>query len=98
MSETFGITKEETLAAIKAGDAAQKSFDTELKKAGAKVLEDVQKAGKFAVVLASRPYQNDALVNHDLSLMFTNAGNPSTYRGLYQKMIAQTFTEVVLMW
>lgn len=43
MSETFGITKEETLAAIKAGDAAQKSFDTELKKAGAKVLEDVQK-------------------------------------------------------
>lgn len=42
MSETFGITKEETLAAIKAGDAAQKSFDTELKKAGAKVLEDVQ--------------------------------------------------------
>ena len=47
MSETFGITKEETLAAIKAGDAAQKSFDTELKKAGAKVLEDVQKAGKL---------------------------------------------------
>ena len=43
----------------------------ELKKAGAKVLEDVQKAGKFAVVLASRPYQNDALVNHDLPLMFT---------------------------
>ena len=36
MSETFGITKEETLAAIKAGDAAQKSFDTELKKAGAR--------------------------------------------------------------
>ena len=76
MSETFGITKEETLAAIKAGDAAQKSFDTELKKAGAKVLEDVQKAGKFAVVLASRPYQNDALVNHDLPLMFTKAGIP----------------------
>lgn len=76
MSETFGITKEETLSAIKAGDAAQKSFDTELKKAGAKVLEDVQKAGKFAVVLASRPYQNDALVNHDLPLMFTKAGIP----------------------
>ena len=29
---------------------------------------------KFAVVLASRPYQNDTLVNHDLSKMFTKAG------------------------
>lgn len=76
MNETFGIAKEETLAAIKAGDNAQKSFDTELKKAGAEVLESVQKDGKFAVVLASRPYQNDALVNHDLPLMFTKAGIP----------------------
>lgn len=76
MSENFGITKEETIAAIKAGDAAQKSFDTELKKAGAEVLKQVQEEGKFAVVLASRPYQNDALVNHDLPLMFTKAGIP----------------------
>ena len=76
MSENFGITKEETIAAIKAGDAAQKSFDTELKKAGAEVLKQVQAEGKFAVVLASRPYQNDALVNHDLPLMFTKAGIP----------------------
>lgn len=76
MSENFGITKEETIAAIKTGDAAQKSFDTELKKAGAEVLKQVQEEGKFAVVLASRPYQNDALVNHDLPLMFTKAGIP----------------------
>ena len=28
------------------------------------------------MVLASRPYQNDALVNHDLPKMFTSMGIP----------------------
>ena len=44
--------------------------------AGRKVMEDVKKEGTYAVVLASRPYQNDALVNHDLPEMFTSRGIP----------------------
>ena len=76
MEETFGIPKDLTAKAIEAGDAAQASFHTQLTEAGAKILEDVRKKGTFAVVLASRPYQNDALVNHDLPDLFTGMGIP----------------------
>ena len=42
----------------------------------AKVLEEVEKEGRYAVVLASRPYQNDALVNHSLPELLTEFGVP----------------------
>jgi predicted CoA-substrate-specific enzyme activase len=76
MQETFHITSEQTKAAIKAGDDAQKSFQEELKKAGQEIIDNVEKNDTYAVILASRPYQNDALVNHDLPEMFTNLGIP----------------------
>lgn len=76
MEETFGITKEHTRKAIEAADEAQRAFHQELKKAGQAVCEKVQKEGSYAVVLASRPYQNDSLVNHDLPDMFTKLGIP----------------------
>jgi predicted CoA-substrate-specific enzyme activase len=76
MQETFQITPEQTKAAMKAGDDAQRSFQSELKKAGQEVLAQVEKENTYAMILASRPYQNDALVNHDLPEMFTNLGIP----------------------
>ena len=36
----------------------------------------MKKEGRYAVVLASRPYQNDSLVNHDLPKLFTSMGSP----------------------
>lgn len=76
MQETFNITPAQTAAAIAAADAAQNSFHSELKKAGQAVLDEVTKKDSYAVILASRPYQNDALVNHDLPDMFTSLGIP----------------------
>ena len=76
MEETFGVLEEETLAAIEAGDAAQETFERVLKRGGEAVLDMVRREGKFAVVLASRPYQNDVLVSHDLPKLFTRAGIP----------------------
>jgi predicted CoA-substrate-specific enzyme activase len=76
MQETFQITPEQTRMAIKAGDDAQNAFQTELMQAGQAVIDDVEKNGTYAIVLASRPYQNDALVNHDLPEMFTGLGIP----------------------
>ncbi|MCD7956511.1 MAG: acyl-CoA dehydratase activase-related protein, partial [Lachnospiraceae bacterium] len=76
MEETFGISAGLTMQAIAAGDAAQEMFAGELKKAGQEVIDRVEKEGSYAVVLASRPYQNDALVNHDLPEMFTSQGIP----------------------
>lgn len=76
MESTFGISRAETEAAVRAGEAAQEQFHTALESAGAEVLRKVEEDGSFAVVLASRPYQNDSLVNHELPELFTSMGIP----------------------
>ena len=76
MRRTFKISVEDTLAAIAQADAAQSAFHVSLQTRGAEVLQLTQQQNKYAVVLASRPYQNDSLVNHDLPKFFTDAGIP----------------------
>lgn len=76
MEGTFKISKEKTLAAIEQGEAAQAEFHKQLTKAGREVLDEVERKGTYAVVLASRPYQNDSLVNHELPEMFAGFGIP----------------------
>lgn len=76
MEETFSIPFEQTLTAISAGDYAMDTFRGELKAAGKQILEQVSAYQNYAVVLASRPYQNDPLVNHDLPDLFTEFGIP----------------------
>ena len=76
MADTFGTPARQTLEAIRAGDRAQDQFHRELKQAGQAVLDQVEREGTYAVVLASRPYQNDALVNHDLPELFASFGVP----------------------
>jgi len=76
MHQTFGISAELTRKAIDAGDAAQAQFCAALKAEGQRVLDDVTARNGYAVVLASRPYQNDALVNHNLPDLFTGMGIP----------------------
>lgn len=76
MKETFNIPGKMTEKAIEAGSRAQETFRMRLTEAGSAVLEEVRRQGKFAVVLASRPYQNDSLVNHELPEMFTGYGIP----------------------
>ena len=74
MEEVYHVSKEEVMNAMHTADQAQKSFDQQLKKRGEEILNEIKEKNEFAVVLASRPYQNDTLVNHDLSKMFTKAG------------------------
>lgn len=74
MEETFRIPKNHVLAAIKQGDEAQKSFRCQWRTK--KVVEDVEKKGTYAIILASRPYQNDSLVNHELPELFSKLGIP----------------------
>lgn len=76
MEQTFSIQPSETKKAVLAGNDAMRQFRSRLKEAGAKVLEEVEKEGRYAVVLASRPYQNDALVNHSLPELLTEFGVP----------------------
>ncbi|MCD8046019.1 MAG: acyl-CoA dehydratase activase [Clostridiales bacterium] len=76
MKSAFGIGGEAVRQAITYADSAMRSFQDALVSAGKAVLDDVREKGSYAVVLASRPYHNDALVNHDLPKMFTRAGIP----------------------
>lgn len=76
MKDTFGIDEAHVLSAIAMADAAQATFRRELEAEGQRVLEEVEHKGTYAVVLASRPYQNDPLVNHELPDMFTRLGIP----------------------
>lgn len=76
MEETFGISKKIVLQAIAVGDKAQRAFKRQLKKEGKKIIDMVKREGKYAVILASRPYQNDALVNHDLPDIFLSMSIP----------------------
>ena len=76
MGETFSIEVAEVKQAIEAGNAALEKFHKDLKDAGKKVLEQVEKENRYAVVLASRPYQNDPLINHGLPALLTELGVP----------------------
>ena len=74
MQKEFGIAPEVTAKAIDQGQAAMDSFHVELLQAGKQAIDDAQRAGGFAVVLGSRPYHNDPLVNHDVPEMFASQG------------------------
>ncbi|MCL2230312.1 MAG: acyl-CoA dehydratase activase [Treponema sp.] len=76
MKETFNIAPNTTMAAIRQAEKALAEFNRTMTDNGAKIIEDTQKSGKFAVVLAGRHYQYDEHINHNLSRYFTSMGIP----------------------
>ena len=76
IKDTYNIPDEEIRNAIRFADMAENSFHQELSAAGKAILDQVTEENRYAVILASRPYQNDPLVNHSLPEMFTSLGIP----------------------
>ena len=74
MKQTFGLPEGELEQAFRQACAALDSFRSALKQEGKKILEDAERTGRFAVVLAGRPYHTDPLISHDLSRAFTREG------------------------
>ncbi|MGN0261911.1 MAG: acyl-CoA dehydratase activase [Eggerthellaceae bacterium] len=74
MRETFGIEAPLVRQALEQADNAQRSFRAGLQSRGVQVMEEVQASGGYAVIIASRPYQNDDLVNHDIPQIFAEQG------------------------
>ena len=99
MKRVYGIPAGETARAIDYGDSAMRQFRRQLLKEGQRVLAEAEKSGGFAVVLASRPYQNDPLVNHDLPELFTGMGIPvltaDSLPGANQTDLSKTRIDVV---
>ncbi len=69
LKDTFDIDPETARKAIAAADGAQHAFKAELLRRGQAAINAAHEAGSYAVVLASRPYHNDPLVNHRLPEM-----------------------------
>ena len=99
MKERFQIPEQETRAAMEAGDRAMAEFHRTLKGEGKRVMEQAEREGRFAVLLASRPYQNDGLVNHNLPEMFTSQGIPvltvDSLPGLEEVDLSRSSVEIV---
>ena len=76
LTHEFSLDTASIRQAIDAAEAAQKTFKAELAREGERICDQVKREGSFAVALASRPYQNDDLVNHELPRAFTELGIP----------------------
>ena len=74
--ETFDIDADLVAKATEQADRAQQTFENQLQLRGRQVLENVREDGGYAVVIASRPYHNDPLVNHGLPKLFSERGIP----------------------
>ena len=74
--ENFDIDADLVAKATEQADRAQETFENQLQLRGRQVLENVREDGGYAVVIASRPYHNDPLVNHGLPKIFSERGIP----------------------
>ena len=76
INETFNISHNMCLAAIKQGMASLEEFNKAMAEYGKKIINDTMEKGGFAAVISGRHYQYDDLVNHNLSRYFTSVGVP----------------------
>ena len=75
-ADTFGIGAKQVKDAIAQADRTQARFAAKMQELGEAALAEARAAGGYAVVIASRPYHNDPLVNHGLPKLFAERGIP----------------------
>ena len=74
--KSLGASASEAKKAFAFAQQALLSFRNGLCSDGKELLEETKKQGKFAVVLAGRPYHSDPMVNHGVSKLFSDMGIP----------------------
>lgn len=62
----FEITQKEMHAAVQAARAEDQRVKDHIQQAGARALEEIQKNGQKAIILAGRPYHLDPEINHGI--------------------------------
>lgn len=75
-SENWNLPAKAVRDAVREGVRALEEFSRTLQTEGAEVLAQARAEGKFAVVVAGRPYHADMLVNHHVASHFTQKGIP----------------------
>ena len=74
LRDAFDVAEPAAHRAIERARAAMDSFHEQLLSAGQRVVDEARTNNTYAVVLGSRPYHNDPLVNHDLPELFASQG------------------------
>lgn len=96
--ESLEASKSEAKAAFDFGLQALLSFRNQLQYDGKQILEETRKQGKFAIVLAGRPYHSDPIVNHGISHIFSDMGIPvlplDALSGLNEVDLSSTTVEI----
>jgi predicted nucleotide-binding protein (sugar kinase/HSP70/actin superfamily) len=99
MKDTFGIDAADTKRAIGFADDAARKFTADITERAREVIEETEKAGKFAVVVAGRHYQFDELVNHEIAKYFTNVGIPviplDALPGIREVDLSKTMLDII---
>ncbi len=99
LQRTYGVSAAQATEAIRQADAAQDEFVRALSRRGEEVLADVRRQGGYAVVVASRPYHNDPLVNHGIPKLFSNQGiavlTPDAVPGVREVDLSKSRLDIV---
>jgi predicted nucleotide-binding protein (sugar kinase/HSP70/actin superfamily) len=72
----LGVTEDESDFAADQGWAALRAFDAKLEAEGRKVLDEVERDGRVAVLMIGRPYHSDPGMNHGVLEEFQALGHP----------------------
>ncbi len=72
--KTFGISKKETVPAIRAAYQAYDAYKEDVRATGAAYIEQARKEGRPIIVLAGRPYHIDPEINHGINDLITSFG------------------------
>ncbi len=69
-----GLPLSELEKAVEAGFCAMEKFKEDMRRAGEKVLTDLEKSGGFGIVLAGHPYHVDPGVHHGIAELIVSCG------------------------
>ena len=74
LEETFGISKKESIAAIRDAYAAYEAYRQDIFATGDAYIEQARREGRPILVMAGRPYHMDPEINHGINDLVTTYG------------------------
>ncbi len=70
----FGVTEDECVRAVSAGNKEYERYKLDILEKGREVIADLERTGKKGIVLSGRPYHNDPEIHHGIPEMINSLG------------------------
>jgi predicted nucleotide-binding protein (sugar kinase/HSP70/actin superfamily) len=72
----LGLNKEENDRAVTIGFCEQERFESELRRQGRAILDQLEEENRLGIVMLGRPYHHDPGINHEIMAQFQKLGYP----------------------